>query len=234
MVDYAISFLDILSATLSLLFMCWPLLLISVVRERGNLLRMALAIWTFLALARVFLVFFPSSVVPSLLIPEPWNTIFFFVAGIVLLVFQLGVRPWVRRWLRRSPARTSTVEDLLALSPRQFEEAVVDLYRARGHRVKRTGAIGDHGVDVVVQAKNGEKWIIQCKRWRGSIGEPVVRDFYGTLHHEKADKGIIITTGTFTQQAQEWARGKPVYLCDGEEFLKLRERVRRERQEVAP
>jgi len=72
---------------------------------------------------------------------------------------------------------------------------------------------------VVVQANDGEKWIIQCKRWRGQVGEPIVREFYGTMQHEKADKGAIVTTGKFSKAARLWAQGKPVYLYDGEEFL---------------
>jgi restriction system protein len=102
---------------------------------------------------------------------------------------------------------------------------VAELYRSLGHQAKRTGSTGDHGVDVVVQARNGEKWIVQCKRWRGSVGEPVIRDFYGVLHHEKADHGAVITTGTFTPQAREWARGKLLHLYDGGEFLTIWERV---------
>ena len=73
---------------------------------------------------------------------------------------------------------------------------------------------------------DGEKWVIQCKRWRGTVGEPVVRDLYGVLHHEKADKGAIITTGQFTESAREWARGKPIVLYDGDQFLRSWKRVR--------
>ncbi len=110
-------------------------------------------------------------------------------------------------------------EDLLKLTPREFENMVADLYRANGYRAWRTGATGDHGVDVVIQTGNGEKWVAQCKRWRGAVGEPVVRDFYGVMQHEKADKGAIVTTGTFTPQARAWAKGKPIFLYDGNEFL---------------
>jgi restriction system protein len=54
------------------------------------------------------------------------------------------------------------------------------------------------------------------------VGEPVVRDFYGVVLHEKADKGIIIiTSGKFSRPAQEWAKGKPIALYDGEKFVQL-------------
>ena len=57
---------------------------------------------------------------------------------------------------------------------------------------------------------------VQVRAW---VGEPVVRDFYGTTLHEKADRGILVTTGTFRNAAREWAKGKPLALEDGEEFL---------------
>ena len=109
---------------------------------------------------------------------------------------------------------------------------VVEFYKSAGHKARRTGATGDHGVDVLVQASNGEKWIVQCKRWRGAVGEPVVRDLYGAMQHEKADKGAIITTGNFTQPAQEWAKGKPIILCNGNLFLKSWKRARSRKKDI--
>jgi restriction system protein len=45
------------------------------------------------------------------------------------------------------------------------------------------------------------------------------------MHHEKADRGAVITTGTFTAQAKDWAIGKPISLIDGDKFLELVKRV---------
>jgi restriction system protein len=98
---------------------------------------------------------------------------------------------------------------------------IVALYHRAGHKAKRTGRTGDHGVDIVIDAKNGEKWVVQCKRWRGSVGEPVVRDFYGVVQHEKADKGIIFTTGHFSAPAQQWVKGKPISLYDGNKLVEI-------------
>ena len=154
------------------------------------------------------------------LIPEPLNTYLFFFTGLVLFGWLVikGVRE--SQFLHRTAEEATSPQNLLEISPTQFEKMVVELYNLHGYKAERTGAIGDHGVDVIVHSPKGEKWIVQCKRWRGSVGEPVVRDFFGTLHHEKADRGVLVTTGTFTRQAQDWAKGKPLMLIDGEEFLK--------------
>jgi restriction system protein len=123
-------------------------------------------------------------------------------------------------------------EDLLSLSPGEFEDLTVELFRLRGHKAKRTGSIGDHGVDVQVCTKDGEKWVVQCKRWRSSVGEPIIRDFYGVVQHEKAYKGVIITTSNFTHQAKQWAKGKPMLLIDGQNFVKYLKQARKLKPEV--
>lgn len=219
--------MDLLVPTFDLVFDFWPLILVSsVVNARRNFLRTAFVIWAFLGLMRVVLIFNPTPIKKSLLIPEPQSTAWFLVVGAVLGLVGLGrVAGNVLRAPGSRFGRVASVQDLLNLSPREFEEMVADLYRAQGHSAKRTGAQGDHGVDVVVRASNGEKWVVQCKRWRTPVGEPAVRDFYGVMQHEKADQGAIVAVRGFTPQAREWARGKPITLYDGDEFLKAWKRA---------
>ena len=212
--------LDIVSTTFSLAFSFWPVLFVGMLLERSrNFGRVTRWVWGSLAAMRLFLHFFPSVRFPSLLIREPLNTALFLVAGVVLFSLQYGIHFW-KHGTRRNKARSIDTEiDLGKLPPREFEEMVAELYRAFGHRAKRTGSTGDHGVDVAVQAKYGEKWVIQCHHGHGPVGEPVVRDFYDVLQNAKADSGAIIATGRFTAQARRWARDKPLHLYDGKEFL---------------
>jgi restriction system protein len=224
-----IPILDVLTYAFSFVFMCWPVIIISPLQRRRHILANMLLAWGLLVVVRVFLLFAPSRM-PLFFIPEPLNTILFFVAGAVLLTIRLGITFWQNKKFQQKADGANDTEDLLRLSPSEYEQMVVELYQAYGHQAKRTGAIGDHGVDVTVQTKSGEKWIVQCKRWRGTVGEPVVRDFYGVMQHEKADKGAIITAGKFTLQAREWAKGKPIYLYDGPKFLDAWKRAKAEKQ----
>jgi restriction system protein len=121
----------------------------------------------------------------------------------------------------RKKALGMSAKDLLDLPPGEFEEMTAELYRARGFQANKTGATGDHGVDVVVKSKDGKTMIVQCKRWRKPVGEPIIREFYGTMHHEKAAHGTIIATSGFTPQAIEWAKGKPMSLYDGNKFVEM-------------
>jgi restriction system protein len=177
--------------------------------------------WSFWAVIRLILFFNPEPNFKSLLILEPLSTILFFITGLLIIALWVGQIYWRRSHLRTKALRINSAADLADLSPVEYEDLIVELYRALGHQAKRTGTVGDHGVDVVVRAKNGEKWVIQCKRWRKPVGESVVRDFYGVVQHEKAAQGAIIAVSGFSQPAIEWARGKPIYLYSGEDFLRI-------------
>jgi len=159
--------------------------------------------------------------VHSLLIPEPLNSISFLTCG-MLLGFCLAY-PTIKtaRINRMLIQQAREIEDLQILPPHQFELLISALFEHFGFRTKKVGRSGDHGVDLMVSNKSGEKWVVQCKRWRGSIGEPILRDLYGSMHHENAERGFLMTTGTFSQAASRWAEGKPITLYDGVGLIRL-------------
>jgi hypothetical protein len=212
--------IDLLLPILDFAFDFWLFFLLAGAVNWRNARRNILYAWILWAVIRVVLFFSPEPIPTSMLIPEPLSTRLFFLAGILLLV---GWAAWeyLRRYQMRRKASHLNSRDLLDLPPGELEEMTAELFRKLGHRARRTRASGDHGVDVVVDAKNGQRWVVQCKRWRKQVGEPIVRDFYGTMQHEKAAQGAIVATSGFTPQAAEWAKGKPLHLYDGEEFMKL-------------
>jgi HJR/Mrr/RecB family endonuclease len=218
--------IQILAYVFGIVFSFWPILLLAPLGQRvRNLINAILAMWVFLFSGRMLA--FLVEPLPSLLgIPEPWNTLGFFVAGAILFGLSYFLKRREREKLHKTVENAKIPGDLLDISPAQFEKMAVELFQMAGHSAKRTGSTGDHGIDVVVNSKKGEKWVVQCKRWRGYVGEPVVRDFYGAMQHEKADRGIIITTGTYSKAAQEWAKGKPIVLMDGNEFLNTWKRAK--------
>ncbi len=204
----------------NILFSFWPIVLLKPVastKSRGRLVRDMLINWVILAVARVVLFFTPD--MTRWFIPEPQSTIFFFLAGAVLGGVLILQRERQKQKTLERARRLRSREQLLELSPVEFEEMVAELFRALGHQARRTGKSGDHGVDVIVKTRKGNTWIVQCKRWRRPVGENVVRDFYGTLEHEKAHGGLLIAVSGFSRAAQEWARGKPIRLMSGEEFI---------------
>ena len=205
----------------------WPIFLISpLIKSRKNILRNVVYTWGLWAIIRLALFFNPEPITASMLIPEPLSTILFFITGAVLIAVYAGKNVRSKKKLQSKLFGVSATEQLANLSPVEFENMVAEIYRLSGHKAKITGKSGDHGVDILVNAKNGEKWVVQCKRWRTPVGESVVRDFYGTMQHEKAAQGAIITASRFTKPAIEWAKGKPIRLYNGEQLLKIWNRAK--------
>lgn len=103
-----------------------------------------------------------------------------------------------------------------------------EVYRRQGYRVVETGGGGaDGGIDLKL-VKNGETWLVQCKRWRQEkVGVKVARELFGVVASERATGGILITTSTFTPEAESFGRGKPLRLIAGEELLRMVEGVRK-------
>lgn len=125
----------------------------------------------------------------------------------------------------------SWTDHLLAVLGRMpadaFERLCQRVLREAGFtKVEVTGKTGDGGIDgngVLRMNLVSFQVLFQCKRWKGSVGSSVVRDFRGAMVG-RADKGLIITTGTFTRDARAEATrdGAPaIDLVDGEDLCLL-------------
>jgi len=155
-------------------------------------------------------------------------------AALLALAHMVGLAIPVllsERWvskdsLRRRFAKVQTLAQMLALEPREFETWTGMLFQLMGYRVHNTQYVADHGIDLVVANSRIRNGLVQCKRYRGTVGEPTVRDLYGTLVHEDADFGWLVTTGGISRQARDWAAGKPMQLWDGQELMALARQYR--------
>lgn len=108
------------------------------------------------------------------------------------------------------------------ITPKNFERLVGKIFERMGYSVQITGSTGDEGIDLICTRRGEyEKIIVQCKRYKGKVGAPTIRDFYGALLHSKASKGYIVTTGHFTSNASNWAKGKPIELINRENLIRL-------------
>ena len=130
--------------------------------------------------------------------------------------------------------RQAVARDLLdrisQAPPAFFEGLVLDLIHALGYGaseddLERVGGSGDGGVDGVISLdKLGfERVYVQAKRWQGSVGRPEVQAFYGALAGRRARKGVLITTSSFTRDAQGFASqvAEAIVLIDGPRLTSL-------------
>ena len=131
--------------------------------------------------------------------------------------------------------RRNLANELLAQiaknTPEFFENLVVKLLVKMGYggsikdAGKSMGRSGDEGIDgIIKEDKLGLDVIyIQAKRWQGSVGRPDVQKFVGALHGQRAKKGVFITTGAFTRDAEQYVStiDPKVVLIDGSRLVEL-------------
>jgi len=129
----------------------------------------------------------------------------------------------------RATAASELLETLAGVSPKFFETIVLDVLHKMGYGtsrsdLQRVGGTGDGGIDgVIALDRLGlEKVYVQAKRWQNSVGRPEVQAFYGALAGHRANKGVFITTSSYTHQAIEFAKSvERIVLVDGEKLAEL-------------
>ena len=108
------------------------------------------------------------------------------------------------------------------MSWRQFELLCGEAFRRKGYLVEENGLGGaDGGVDLILRA-GGERVLVQCKRWQTfKVGVREVRELFGILAADHADRAVFVSSGAYTAEDQTFAKGKPLQLIDGHALLEL-------------
>lgn len=116
-------------------------------------------------------------------------------------------------------------------SPSFFEKLVVELLVKMGYGGSRkdageaVGKSGDEGIDgIIKEDRLGLDVIyIQAKKWEGTVGSPEIQKFVGALLGKHANKGVFITTSTFSKEASNFASkvANKIVLIDGQQLAQL-------------
>ena len=131
----------------------------------------------------------------------------------------------------RSDLASEVLTRIKINSPKFFELLVVDLMIALGYGGSRSdagrsiGQSGDEGIDGIIKEDRLGLDVIylQAKRWDGSVGRPEIQKFVGALHGKRAKKGVFITTGKFSPEAERYVAtiDPKVILIDGRALAEL-------------
>jgi restriction system protein len=114
--------------------------------------------------------------------------------------------------------------NIMDLTPFEFESLVGNLFTKMGLETRQTRSSRDGGVDAIAfdtRPVLGGKIVIQAKRYKNTVGVAAVRDLYGTMINEGANKGILVTTAGYGPDAFEFSKDKPIELIDGHQLLYL-------------
>lgn len=113
-------------------------------------------------------------------------------------------------------------EELYRLPSRSFEELMAELFEGFGYRVELTATTRDNGRDIIAIGNtqiSKSKFLIECKRYAkgNKVGVIPVRALHGVVSHERATKGIIVTTSHFTTPARKFIEEEQ-WTLDGRDF----------------
>lgn len=131
-----------------------------------------------------------------------------------------------RELIRLTKAKYRRTENLFALSPQEFEDAIATMFRAVGYEVHQTPYSNDGGKDAVA-IMEGKRYVIECKKYRRdkSIGRPMIQRFCAAMRDERAISGFFVATCDFAAPAIEYAKKNSVTLMGCEELTQLAQRA---------
>ncbi|MBP2159086.1 MULTISPECIES: restriction endonuclease [Asticcacaulis] len=145
---------------------------------------------------------------------------------LVTLCLMMSAAMWLksfieRQRLKRLADRAADSGVLAGLSWEAFEQVVAQGFASLGFEAQLTAEGADGGYDIVLNSTAG-RFLVQAKHWReASVGVDVVRALYGVAQAENATGAYIVTSGSFTLAASEFAAGKPIWLYTGKRLRDL-------------
>lgn len=124
-------------------------------------------------------------------------------------------------------------DSIRSLSWREFEELLAEAYRRKGYSVVENTKLGpDGGIDIRL-FKDDQLHLVQCKHWKTQkVSVNVVREMLGLVKAESAVRGIVITSGSYTQEATKFALNQPLELIGAHELYELISSVQKPHDEI--
>lgn len=112
-----------------------------------------------------------------------------------------------------------TPESLQTLTGIEFESLLKKKFIELGFSAIETPVTGDYGADLILEDKNGTRYIVQCKRFSSKVNLKAVQEVVGAVSHYAGDYGIVITNNQFLPSAIKLAESNNVELWNGDKLL---------------
>lgn len=125
-------------------------------------------------------------------------------------------------FIRRKFDQQTSLDDIRKLSWQQFETIIGEAFRRLGYRVMENGGGGaDGGVDLVLD-REGQRFFVQCKQWKVlKVGVKPIRELAGVMSAKGVRDGFFVTSGTYTNEAREFAEEAGIALVDGDSLGRM-------------
>lgn len=112
-----------------------------------------------------------------------------------------------------------TQESLQTLTGIEFESLLKKKFIELGFSAIETPVTGDYGADLILEDKNGTRYIVQCKRFSSKVNLKAVQEVVGAVSHYAGDYGIVMTNNQFLPSAIKLAESNNVELWNGDKLL---------------
>jgi restriction system protein len=157
--------------------------------------------------------------------------IFFIILGSILLggsIIILLVEWFIYQKKHKSfkervqKIKDSQIQELDSFSGEKFEFYLKKLFEDLGYKnIKTTQKTRDFGVDLIMFNDQGNKIVIQAKRYKSSVGIDAINEAVGTRLPEKADEVWVVTNNYFTKPALQHAKKNAVKIIDRDSLIDL-------------
>lgn len=152
---------------------------------------------------------------------------FSFLFYLVAFLFAVGALASFVRQSRTGKKldRQSGLASLRNLGWREFEHVIQEVFRRQGYLSVESPSGPDGGYDIALR-KDGKRYLVQCKHWKSrQVGVAPVRELWGVIAASKANGGFFVTSGSFTPDAEAFARDINLELIDGVKLERLLAKV---------
>lgn len=140
-----------------------------------------------------------------------------FALGVLIILAVIAI--WVQRYEQKQMLSSGILEIDRMLGT-TFERYLVAVFRQLGHQVQHTGRIGDYGADLVI-ARNGERTIVQAKRWNRKVGVRAIQEAVAAKGMYGCTAAMVVTNSFYTEQAKTLARANGVELWDRSQLVRM-------------
>ncbi len=120
---------------------------------------------------------------------------------------------------------SSTIDDIDIMEGYEFENYLKTLFFYAGFGAETTKKAKDYGADIILTDENGNKIVVQAKRYNKKVGVKSVQEIMGAMSHYKANEGMVVTNSTFSFEAETLAKDNNIRLVDRKELIEMYKRV---------
>lgn len=156
------------------------------------------------------------------------NMIIFFSILIIFQILYMVAFNIKENQVNREAEKFKSLQELkykiLSLDPRSFEFFLADLFKALGYSCKVTKSSKDGGKDIIALSPQG-KFYIEAKHYKGTVGRPIAQKLQGACCEGSNIKGIIATSGHFSEDCLDYCKKVGIQTYDLNGLLSLADKA---------